>query len=83
MGKAAATVLMEGVVLYPDPVLIPIFLPYYSPVRTQVLQCLFHDQDPHLSPNHLSRTLPFLHLQRRILSGHRIPGVSRHGKAAE
>lgn len=61
--KEAAIVLMEVVVLCLDPVLIPVCPPCCSLVHSQVLPCLCHAQDcPHLSPNHLSLILPFLHL---------------------
>lgn len=68
----AAIVLTEGVVLCPDPVLIPICPPCCYQVRTQVLQCLCHALDyPHPSPNHLSLILPHLHMQGSIVKGHK------------
>lgn len=69
MEKEAAIVLMEAAVLCPDPVLILVFPPCYSLVRTQVVLCLSHAQDcPHLSPNNLSLVLPLLHLEISMVS---------------
>lgn len=66
VAKEEASVLMVGVVQYPDPVLIPIYPPYCSLlIHTLVLLGLSHGQDcPLLFPDRLALIRQYQHLRK-------------------